>query len=230
MALMSNKSHIIILIKQRIPLLSVEYLLLSGKELGYRMYIELAIDDCVYEIEEVEFDQLLAIMRNAQNTLSQEFLTKTDFVQIVFNLYITLNNQHYMINMDKFMVYSSNIYCLNVIKRNLKLQEFLAAKQYNQEVRFYLAYHIACQVYTMLQELLSMSEEGQFVKQKIRENDYYKAHLEKAIYEDRTSSFYVVQKVIIQCINESVSTGRLEQALQLALYRTREQLKEVSRL
>lgn len=131
---------------------------------------------------------------------------------IIFSFWCFLleDQRNIIMDYEKMMIYSSNFYCLNLLRNDKNIQAFLKEKTFNAERAYVLAYYLACELMLLMKNATAQEEKAHLIYQKYEQKEYFLLH-EKLYDKPLDATLYVEQKVFVSIFSHHFHVTKLFQ-------------------
>lgn len=164
------------------------------------MYKQLTTDHALFIVEESDLQHYLAIVSNCSfdQTLEQSMpLATIDNWNVSFDIWCMLNeNTHnFLLNEQKALAYGSNFYCLDILCKNKRVQDFYRAHAQDEKMLVIFSYYLAVEMLQWTKCLLESRPEGIELMARNKHRNYFLLYQEEGILDDPHHMIYIEQKL-----------------------------------
>ena len=190
------------------------------------MYTQLTTNHSLFILEESDLQHYLAIVSTCSFDTTLEHakpLATVDSWNVSFDIWCMLNeNTHnFLLNEQKAFAYSCNFYCLNILRKNKRVQEFYRTHVQDEKMLVIFSYYLAVEMLHWTECLLETRQEGIELMERNQNRNYFLLHQEEGILDDPQHTIYIEQKLmtslLAQDFNQTDSFHRhVKNAIQYA--------------
>lgn len=183
--------------------------------------------ESLFVIKQVEIERFKSLLEEQKELINAYPIHQKNAWVMIMNTWFLIKEKPNLMDSNKQMVYSSNFYCLDLLKTNQSLQASLKTYRTKRE-RIVIAYFIGSYIYNLLHTVLNETEEGRVLIEKEKKVSYYEMHLQKNVQENESHDFYQDQKVLISAIVSSHQSEHFQKQIQSALQQARHYISQLN--
>ena len=197
------------------------------------MYEEITGDVSLFIVDDADvkrFQQIAGSISMFEGIPIRLPLETVNMWATALNIWLLLQEEqrNYVMDYSKMMTYSSNFYCLNLLRQEKSITVFLDVHKYSDEALFLTAYYLASETTLIVRDFLEVDEEGREVNKRNQEREFLMQR--DQLDEDQMDNyFFVEQKQISNVLANSYATNIFGKYVANAIRLARQHLMHLSK-